>query len=74
MNYKYWMVHNPNNSKPTMRHDTVKAAFDEAERLAAANPGQTFYVLESTYSFCTEKPRVVRESIEAAPMPAPEVG
>ena len=71
MNYKYWMVHNPNNSKPTVRHDDVKTAFDEAERLAAANPGQTFNVLESTYSFTTEKPRVVRESIEAAPKAAP---
>ena len=66
------MVHNPNNSKPTMRHDEVKSAFDEAERLAAANPGQTFNVLESTYSFTTETPKIVRESIECAPRVATE--
>lgn len=32
-------------SKPTVRHDTAKSAFDEAERLAAANPGFPFFIV-----------------------------
>jgi len=42
---KFWMVWNPNRRVPTYRHATEHGATQEAERLAALNPGERFYVL-----------------------------
>lgn len=43
----FWMVWNPHGQAPTFRHHTAKSAMTEAERLATANPGQRFHVLEA---------------------------
>lgn len=45
---QFWMIWNPERSAPTYMHDTEAAAETEAERLARANPGQSFYILEAT--------------------------
>jgi hypothetical protein len=67
MNYKYWMIHNPQLSKPTVRHETIESAMAEAARLAETHAGQTFYLLEAVSCFCTEKPKVHVSSCEHAP-------
>ena len=59
MNRKYFMIHNPKNAKPTVRHESLDDASEEAWRLAAENPGEVFNLLESTLSFTTEKPKIV---------------
>ncbi|PJN96848.1 hypothetical protein CNY89_00115, partial [Amaricoccus sp. HAR-UPW-R2A-40] len=41
----FWMVKGP--GPASMRHDTRGSAEREAERLARANPGQSFYVLQA---------------------------
>jgi hypothetical protein len=43
----FWLVWNENGRVPMYRHDTLESAQTEAERLARANPGETFYVLEA---------------------------
>lgn len=44
---KFWMVWNKNGNPPRHPHPNEPAAIKEAERLAAQNPGQRFYVLEA---------------------------
>ena len=46
----FWLVWNPAGRPPLYRHESQLAATSEAERLARANPGQTFVVLESVCS------------------------
>lgn len=46
-NEPFWLVWNPARDKPQHRHSTLDGANREAERLARANPGETFIVLES---------------------------
>lgn len=46
MGTKFWMVWNPQGHAPTYQHPSMTSAANEAERLARANPGQTFHVLE----------------------------
>lgn len=41
----FWLVWNENGRAPCYKHETSGSASREAERLAAANPGQTFVVL-----------------------------
>lgn len=48
---KFWMVWNPNGRAPTYRHDSKESATREAERLARANPEQTFIVLKAVGGF-----------------------
>lgn len=45
---RFWVVWNPDGINPQHRHPVECHARAEAERLARANPGQTFYVLETT--------------------------
>jgi hypothetical protein len=47
----FWIVWNPHSATPPrFRHASREAAEREAERLAAARPGQIFMVLEPRYS------------------------
>jgi len=46
----FWLVWNENGRTPCYKHQTSGSASREAERLAAANPGQTFVVLAPTLS------------------------
>ncbi len=43
----FWLVWNPQGYNPQRKHNTEEGATREAERLARANPGQTFIVMES---------------------------
>lgn len=44
---EFWMVWNPAGRAPTYKHGNRGSAQREAERLAEANPGQSFYVLHA---------------------------
>jgi hypothetical protein len=46
MEDQFWVVWQPNNGSPRVRHDSQHSAQLEAERLARANPGLSFYVLQ----------------------------
>lgn len=54
---KFWMITGYGN-QPRVRHTSKQLADDEAERLARANPGTKFYVLEAVEVF--EQPSVIR--------------
>lgn len=47
MKPKFWMIWSPTGAKPTKRHESLTSARTEAERLARANNGRAFIVLES---------------------------
>lgn len=66
--HKYWFVHNPlSDHASKARHGSYNSAIDEATKLARANPGTIFFVLESVSAFATEAPRVTEIALEAAP-------
>ena len=46
----FWMVWNPQGRTPAFQHETEKQAREEAERLARANQGHRFYVLQAMAS------------------------
>lgn len=43
----FWLVWNPNGRNPAYQHQTAHGAIVEAERLARANPGEMFIVMQS---------------------------
>lgn len=45
---KFWIVWRLHGGAPTVKHYDKSDAEREAERLAKANPGETFYVLKTT--------------------------
>ena len=51
---QFWLVWNIGGGAPTVRHDTEMRAIHEAERLARANPGQQFAVMEATHLRCVD--------------------
>lgn len=60
--YGTYFVFNPgNNSAPKIKHNSEYEARMEAERLAAANPGQQFYVLKAVT--VSETPKVVTKPV-----------
>lgn len=74
MEQKYWFVHSPvSEHAPKVKHSSRKHAEDEAIRLAAANSGATFFVLETVAAFATERPRVVEVELEVPVLPTPGV-
>lgn len=44
---KFYLVWNPQRSRPTVRHDSFAKAAGEAQRLAFTHVGEQFFVLES---------------------------
>lgn len=50
MKATFYIVWNPDGpTAPRFRHDTLGAAQREARRLAAAQPGQDFFVMQAHY-------------------------
>ncbi len=49
---RFWMVWCPEGRAPTVKHDSYERAVSEAERLARANPGREFFVLQATDMRC----------------------
>lgn len=43
----FWIVWNPAQGDPSVRHKTLADATNEAERIAAKHPGQEVFVLQS---------------------------
>lgn len=56
---QFWMVWCPTGRAPVVKHDTEESATCEAERLARANRGQEFYVLEAVRMRTTDDMRRV---------------
>lgn len=46
--YKFWVVWQPASGTPTVKHLSKEIAMAEAQRLAIANPGKEFFVMEAT--------------------------
>lgn len=44
---KFWLVWRPDGYPPSKRHTSKAAAYTESRRLAEANPGKEFFVLEA---------------------------
>lgn len=61
---QFWMVWRENGSAPTCRHFTKQIALAEAERLAALNPGEVFFVLKATAGVVSQSPKVERVKLE----------
>jgi hypothetical protein len=51
----YYYVYNQQGGAPRVRHDTAQKAMNEAERLAAKQPGQAFEVLKCVAISQTQK-------------------
>jgi len=60
--YKYWMVHNPNNRQPYKVYGNDIEAMEEAKRLAKKHIGEKFFLLEATgcYSVSPPEPNFVK--------------
>jgi hypothetical protein len=43
----FWLVWNPAQGNPTVRHKTLAEATNEAERIAAKHPGEEVFVLQA---------------------------
>jgi hypothetical protein len=52
MDQAFWFVWNVNGNAPRYQHASPTSAVTEAERLARANPGETFVVLQSVCARC----------------------
>lgn len=66
---KFWMVWRDQSPTTRYRHATRLQAVNEAERLAAANPGDIFYVLKSTVALVSEKPAIKRLKLKPDRIP-----
>jgi hypothetical protein len=53
----FWVVWSPTGRPPVYQHETIESAGQEAERMARANPGSEFYVLQPTS-------RVIRQDVQ----------
>lgn len=47
----FWMVWNPNNRNPSVRHASYEQAWTEATRLAKTQPDTEFYILKGIEVF-----------------------
>lgn len=59
----FYVVWNPRNRNPLIKHETEKEAINEADRLAETHPGQHFYVLESQ-GYSMSRPQSYFKSVE----------
>lgn len=60
---KFWLVWNTNRGLPTFKHVDQGVAIKEAERLAATNPRDPFFVLEATH--CVRSVSVTVEKLDS---------
>jgi hypothetical protein len=60
---KFWMIYNPNAGPPQQMHHFDTEAIAEAERLARANPGVRFVLLEAVDVFEVEMSPVTRTTL-----------
>ena len=65
----FWLVWNVNGDAPTHMHASHDSATSEAQRLARANRGETFVVLQTVCGFRTTD----LDRIDMRPGPADEV-
>lgn len=63
----FWMVWNPENRLPRVKHCHERLAVVEAERLARENVGQSFFVLKAESVSRVEPPTITRKLEEATP-------
>lgn len=61
---QFWMIYGLHQKAPTARHKTEEGAIAEATRLARANPGTEFFVLEATH-------HVVKRDVDVTPISRP---
>jgi hypothetical protein len=69
----FWMVHNPKGNPSKVRYASRSLANEEAKILAALQPGDQFYVLETISAFVTEAPKVTEVRLLHTEAP-PNVG
>jgi hypothetical protein len=60
-NKKFWMVLREGGTAPTMRHETLQNAEEEAKRLTTKH-GDAFYVLEAVVSIERSK-EIIQETL-----------
>lgn len=65
--YKYWMVHSASGGACQKVYSEMKAAIDEAKRLATANPGRRFCVMETALCYEVKQPEPTVVRIEMMP-------
>ncbi|MFN6303354.1 MAG: hypothetical protein ACK42H_14305 [Planctomycetota bacterium] len=70
MQYKYWMVHACAGGASNKTHYTKSAAMDEAKRLATANPGKRFAVMEMMICYEVRQPEPTLVHVEYMPQVA----
>lgn len=63
----FWMVWNPRRDAPKCKHYTEYEARNEAQRLAAKFPGETFVVLRSLAEVKVETPHKWKEHTNDMP-------
>jgi len=67
--YRYWMVHRLENGySPNRIHDSLGEAEIEAQRLAKANPGVFFTVLEGFKGYRTAEPKIETLFLDDSPV------
>jgi hypothetical protein len=59
-----YFVWSPTRRLPQCRHDTYEQAVAEAQRLAAANPGEGFFTCGAFERFKRPKPDADREKVQ----------
>ncbi len=61
----FWLVWSPTGDRPpSYRHTTEDAALREANRLADANPGRVFYVMQPTLQVVSQRRLTTRYSTD----------
>lgn len=65
---RFWMVLCVSGQgNPAVKHYLIESAEDEAKRLAAKHPGQTFVILEAVCNYKTDIPEATKEKTVSHP-------